>query len=199
MVDNKKTSGTCAIDGCGKDAQSRGWCSLHYQRWLRHGSPTSGRALAGEGMEFLRSLLTTVSYECIRWPFATREDGRGTVWFNGRQELAHRAMCRLAHGEPPSDKHVAAHSCGKGHQGCVNPNHLRWATQAENAADMVEHGTRQYGEANPAAHLSADAIAEIRSLRDAGSQRAIATQFGVSKTTVHRIWAGTIWSGSHGN
>ena len=26
---------TCAIDGCARSARRRGWCAMHYSRWLR--------------------------------------------------------------------------------------------------------------------------------------------------------------------
>jgi HNH endonuclease len=29
---------TCSIDDCDAPARTSGWCSAHYQRWLRHGS-----------------------------------------------------------------------------------------------------------------------------------------------------------------
>ena len=29
----------CSIDGCETVAKSRGWCNMHYVRWLRHGDP----------------------------------------------------------------------------------------------------------------------------------------------------------------
>jgi len=31
--------GTCSIEGCSNRAYARTWCSKHYQRWLKHGSP----------------------------------------------------------------------------------------------------------------------------------------------------------------
>lgn len=31
----------CSIAGCGKSVEARGWCSAHYNRWKRHGSPTA--------------------------------------------------------------------------------------------------------------------------------------------------------------
>jgi hypothetical protein len=32
---------TCAIDGCGTQVLSRGWCRTHYDRWYRHGDPAA--------------------------------------------------------------------------------------------------------------------------------------------------------------
>lgn len=32
-------SEACVIDQCVKPRLSRGWCSMHYFRWLRHGDP----------------------------------------------------------------------------------------------------------------------------------------------------------------
>lgn len=29
----------CEAEGCKKPLKSRGWCSMHYERWRRHGSP----------------------------------------------------------------------------------------------------------------------------------------------------------------
>ncbi len=31
--------GTCSVASCVHPAQTRGWCSLHYSRWRRHGDP----------------------------------------------------------------------------------------------------------------------------------------------------------------
>lgn len=32
----------CSVDGCGKLAIARGWCSAHHARWNRHGDPLKG-------------------------------------------------------------------------------------------------------------------------------------------------------------
>lgn len=31
----------CTVDGCDREAQSRGWCSTHYMRWYKHGDPNA--------------------------------------------------------------------------------------------------------------------------------------------------------------
>jgi hypothetical protein len=88
--------------------------------------------------------VTHVSYQgedCLTWPFS--RFGYGTIYGH---KHAHRVMCELAYGPAPSPRHQVAHSCGKGHEGCVNPRHLRWATPKENSADMVLHGTALRGE-----------------------------------------------------
>lgn len=78
---------------------------------------------------------------CLIWPFARDKHGRGMLGANGEHHWAHRLMCKMAKGEPPTPEHTAAHNCGCGHDGCVNPHHLDWKTQAENLEDCRAHGT----------------------------------------------------------
>src|SRR5690349_16534473 len=73
--------------------------------------------------------------DCLKWPFADDGKGYGVIKVDGRQQYAHRIMCTLVNGEPPTELHETAHSCGNGHLGCVHPGHVRWATRAENHAD----------------------------------------------------------------
>lgn len=36
------TLNTCAVEGCTKKINARGWCSMHYGRWRIHGTPLKG-------------------------------------------------------------------------------------------------------------------------------------------------------------
>lgn len=127
---------------------------------------------------------------CLVWPFARDKHGRGMMQHEGEHWWAHRYMCTLAKGEPPTPKHTAAHSCGNGHGGCINPNHLSWKTQAENLEDCRSHGTlvRHHG-----GNVRSVLPEEIRAIRDARgfqTQAQLAAKFGVSEGTISDIWHG---------
>ena len=136
----------CSVEGCSEPIMTRGWCCTHYHRVIRHGTPAgSGRPIRGSVKQFILDNAGHTGDECLIWPF-NRSSKHGYAVI--RKEhfgsgMAHRSMCIVAHGPPPTDKHEAAHSCGKGHKGCVNPRHLSWKTPTENNRDrgVKECGT----------------------------------------------------------
>jgi hypothetical protein len=64
------------------------------------------------------------SDECLTWPFTRINTGYGIIGRGGKTYKAHRYICQWVKGEPPTPEHHAAHSCGRGHDACVNPRHL---------------------------------------------------------------------------
>lgn len=125
---------------------------------------------------------------CLIWPFGRDgTSGRGSLQINGRSQYAHRVMCTLAHGEPPTPEHEAAHSCGNGHLACINPNHLSWKTVSENHLDMSQHGGRR---SYPGKVLNDEQVAEIRALQGKELQKVVAERYGVSAPTISHIWYG---------
>lgn len=136
----------CMIDGCERPRRNKSseWCNSHWMRWYRHGDPLAGRSENGEPHQFLADhVLPYRGDACIDWPYAC--DGHGYARINsaGKIRLVTRIVCEDVNGPPPTLDHQAAHSCGRGNQGCVTPRHLRWATQSENEADKYTHGTRK--------------------------------------------------------
>jgi AraC-like DNA-binding protein len=99
-------------------------------------------------------------------------------------------LCEHANGPPPSPEHQAAHSCGRGRQGCVNPQHLRWATYIENQADIIKHGT--WGK-----KLTEEIAREMLGLKGLLSVNEISERFGISPSSVYDLFKGTTWKHLH--
>lgn len=187
--------GQCSVAGCSDPVKTRGWCSVHLGRWRRHGSPTAGRTRNGEPARYLQ--LVVLAHEgvaCLDWPYA--RDGHGYARINdraGRIVLVSRLVCEAVNGAPPSDQHVAAHTCGRGKQGCVSPRHLEWKTNEENEADKIAHGTRLHGERIATSKLSNEQARQI-ALSVGISRRELAERYGVARETVRLIQIGKRWS-----
>lgn len=126
--------------------------------------------------------------DCLIWPFAPAGNGYALVARKGtnKKDYVHRLVCEHRHGPPPTQRHEAAHSCGNGHLGCVNPDHLRWATRTENMRDRGLH--------RGAKALHANDVREIRRLRQLIGPTEIARRFGVTPTTIHHVLTGHTWS-----
>jgi hypothetical protein len=152
------------------------------------------RTKIGEPLRYYREVV--LPYEggnCLLWPFARNKQGYGQLRFEGRQQTVSRIVCIEANGPPPSPKHEAAHSCGKGHEGCCAKRHLEWKTSSANKADRLAHGTHIRGERNGRARLNQADVREIRDLHGISIRR-IAQRFGVSPAAIscirqHRSWA----------
>lgn len=91
------------------------------------------------GRQFLDAVLAgeIASEECIFWPFSTNQYGYGDITIDGKMWGVHRYICKEIHGDPPSPKHEAAHSCENGHLACINPKHVRWRSRKENANEST--------------------------------------------------------------
>jgi hypothetical protein len=123
---------------------------------------------------------------CLIWPFSRSQAGYAK--FGQAATAVHRLMCEYKNGLPPSPKYQASHSCGRGNQGCVNPNHLSWKTNAENQIERYKHSGYQ-----PQRKLTPEQVGEIRSLKGLSPVLDIAERFGVTPLNIHRIHAGKLW------
>jgi hypothetical protein len=151
------------------------------------------RILKGEGIAY-KWMLAHRDYPhdewCLIWPYFLDKNGRGWLTHNGERGYAHRFMCRLTHGDPPSTAHGAAHSCGNGHTGCVNPRHLSWKTQGENLADCIVHGTQPKHHLGPRGHFTYEQAQAIKARLGNETQLEIAKSLGVSESTISDIARG---------
>lgn len=190
----------CTVAGCDRNAHhtaqgARGWCRAHYARWRKHGSPTGGSTSPMAARRFFNEIvLHTDDDECVIWPFHRGADGYGRIQHEGKSNQTSRLVCIAAHGEPPTPRHEAAHICGRGSDGCVNPRHLEWKTPAENQADKVRHGTAPRGERSARAKLTRSDVQQIRSLHGRLSMTQLARRFGVGQPNIHAIVSRRTWA-----
>lgn len=84
----------------------------------------------------------------------------------------------------PEGKPLVAHGDNNGHHNDVG--NLRWATESENMADKLIHGTHTQGERHGNAKMTDRQVKSARSLKLAGWHvDTIALYFGVSRWTIY--------------
>lgn len=130
------------------------------------------------------------------------QPGRGhlgvTLRVDGEQwsGSVHRLVYEAFHGDI-TEGLMVRHRDGDPSNNAL-PN-LELGTQSDNMLDAVRHGTvtppTMHGEANGAARLSAEEVAEIRALHAAGgvTQHALGDRFGVSGSLISLIVRGKLW------
>jgi len=143
----------------------------------------------GRGLEWLKAHVSHTGSECLIWPMSRLYTGYGQLGYFGKVRKAHNIMCRLAHGEPPSPNHHAAHSCGNGHLGCVHPQHLSWKTPTENRLDSSAHGRPNKWKGPKMTFEIAQKIRESTK-----SYSEIAAEFGINYGRVGKIKRGETWN-----
>jgi hypothetical protein len=180
----------CSIEGCERPASGRGWCAAHYYHWRRYGDPL--HAPYGSADDRFWSKVDR-AHSCWIWRAACRGDGYGAFSVKGRQIAAHRYSYEVHHGEIPQGM-VVMHTCDR--PTCVNPAHLRLATNAENAADSARKARRPRGSRQHAAKLTEGQVLDLRARYAAGgvSQKELAAEYGVSHALVSNIITRRIWN-----
>lgn len=188
--------GDCSVDGCGLRATRKGFCRTHYVRWMKTGDPLNrGQQLRhGTTEERLAAYIDRSGGPDACWPWTRGKTSSGYGSMRNKEggtQIAHRVVMEQVHG--PIDRALdVMHLCNN--PPCCNPAHLSIGTRIENQAYMVESGRACTGERNGMSRLTAENVAEIRSLRGAGwKQRELAARFGVAQSTISKIDRGARW------
>lgn len=113
----------CMVDGCDRLSVARGWCNVHYLRWLNHGSTDDPRPTAETC--FWAKVDRGTTDGCWLWLGAHRATGYGSF----RGQCSHRFAYELVVGPIPEGLELD-HLCRV--RECVNPAHLEPVTRREN-------------------------------------------------------------------
>lgn len=124
----------CKVPGCRRPVGrkgARGWCSRHYQRWMKTGSPTGSARPSDEARFFCK---VQQDGECWRWTACQDQSGYGMFSTSAglgkkRTTRAHRWCYVFLRGEIPKGLELD-HLCRN--RWCVNPWHLEPVTNRVN-------------------------------------------------------------------
>ena len=128
----ESTDGCCAVAGCDRPAEKRGWCNTHYQKWRTTGVAGTGpvRVLGRPDADRFWEKVDT-SGECWRYTGAKNDKGYGKFWKGSEKRLvqAHRFAFEDQVGLIPDGLQLD-HLCRN--PACVRPDHLEPVTSGEN-------------------------------------------------------------------
>lgn len=137
-----------------------------------------------------------MNHDCIEHTQAGTPAGYGTTTFTDSASCGsvplHRAVYMRHHQLERKDiagLHVR-HTCDNPR--CINIEHLLLGTPKENGQDKVDRKRSASRTRNGRARLTEEQVAAIK--EDVRSQRTIAKEYGVGKTTVGHIKAGRTWT-----
>lgn len=143
------------------------------------------------GLEWLKANLDYDGEGCLIWHLFRDTTGYGRIGIKGKILWVHRVMCELVNGPAP-EGHEAAHSCGRGKFGCVDPRHLSWKTPSQNQYERRVHGT--HGKRKGVRyHLTPQDVAEIRDLKGFIPQRELGKIYDVSWQTIGNVQRRETW------
>lgn len=121
----KVSSIPCLAEGCEGGATVRGWCDLHYRRWLRSGDAKGWRN--NPERRFWESVEKTEG--CWLWRGAVSGTGYGRIKDDKQLFAVHRFAYELLVGDIPVGLEID-HLCRV--RNCVNPDHLEAVTRQVN-------------------------------------------------------------------
>jgi hypothetical protein len=129
--------------------------------------------------------------ECWEWKFSRIGKGYGQFKNTECGNYAHR-FSYLLHNGPITDGLYVMHTCDN--RLCVNPNHLKLGTCADNLQDMKNKDRHLRGERNAKSKLTESQVIEIHELHEQGmSTHKLAKRFNIGQMTAWRIVNGHRW------
>ena len=133
----KEARRLCSVPGCGRKHRSKSYCAPHYEQ-SRAGKPLADPVLrAGSTLsERVRQYSMPLTESgCIVWTNHLSADGYATTRMGGKLYRVHRLVMEQELDRQLSPREWVDHRCGV--RSCVNVDHLRVATSAQNAQHIT--------------------------------------------------------------
>lgn len=184
---------TCKVEGCESKSRCKGFCNIHYQRWIR-GIPFEGNKRPTL-IERIMSKVVVQDDGCWIWTGAVSGPKRhkyGAINIRGKVSRVHRVMFEHATGTTVGQKFVL-HKCDVPR--CVNPDHLFVGTHTDNMRDMIAKGRANHpnGEMNNSKLTEDQVISMFEDKANGMTPFDIGEKYGVHKQTVRNILSGKKW------
>lgn len=125
---------SCAVEGCERAHKAKGYCRMHWDRLKRRGTTDKFDPQYPTVEESLRTRVKRVG-DCIEWTGALTPSGYGSLRVNRVAYYTHRLSWEQANGPIPKGL-VIDHICRN--PSCLNVDHLRAITQAQNMQNLGE-------------------------------------------------------------
>lgn len=120
----------CSVDGCDLPRKGRGYCGMHYQRLMRHGSlEKPKRKPPAPLMQRLMALIDKRPNGCWIPRLKPNEKGYVRVKTPGNHTYVHRVIYEHFKGSIPEELELD-HLCRV--PACCNPDHLEAVTHSVN-------------------------------------------------------------------
>jgi len=137
---------------------------------------------------------TKTTNECWDWiGCLNRDRGYGVIKIQQIVYYTHRIAYFLSYKKDPKEL-LVCHTCDN--PSCCNPKHLWLGTMTDDIRDMLtkDRGNKVKGIKHHNAKLTEAQVQQIRKQYASGmSLRALAEQYGVIHSTIHRIVTKKLW------
>lgn len=178
----------CSI--CDRPHVAKGLCSTHYEqvrarRRYKTINPIWHLSMP-ERLEYYSIPISECG--CIIWIGGVDKDGYGKIYFENRNDRAHRVAYKLAFGDIPEGL-LVCHKCDT--PSCINPNHLFIGTSQDNINDRTVKNRGIKGSTVGVSKLKESDIQMIRA--DTRTQQAIANDYNVSQAVISSIILRKTW------
>lgn len=161
-------------------------CRKHYMQMLRRGELDKFQVL--QSTDSFHARYKKIETGCWEWQGTTNDYGYGVFLLPGEKPIrAHRFSYEQIHGPIPHGC-IIMHTCDN--PPCVNPDHLRLGTKADNNRDTAIKRRHHYGTDHWNGRLTDEQVKDIRASTE--RQSVLAKHYKISQSYVSWLKSGKV-------